>query len=168
MSDCKPCSTPIDTQAKLSEDDRPPVADATSYQSLTGALQYLTFSRPDIAYAVQQVFLHMHTLREPHLTFLKQIMRYLRDSLDYGLLLRLSPTSKLVVYTDGDWAGCLDTRRSTSGYVVFLGANLVSWATKWQPVVSRSSAEVEYRAVDNGVVEASWLRQLLHELHSPL
>jgi hypothetical protein len=82
MSDCKPCSTPVDTQAKLLEDDRPPVADATSYRSLTGALQYLTFSRLDIAYAIQQVCLHMHTPREPHLTALKRILRYLRGSLD--------------------------------------------------------------------------------------
>jgi hypothetical protein len=103
MSDCKPCSTPVDTQTKLSEDDGPPVADTTSYRSLTGALQYLTFSRPDIAYAVQQVCLHMHTPREPHLTALKRILRYLRGSLDYGLLLRPSPTSELVVYTDADW-----------------------------------------------------------------
>jgi hypothetical protein len=168
MYDCKPCSTPVDTQAKLSEDDGPPVADATSYRSLTSALQYLTFSRPDIAYAVQKVCLHMHTPREPHLTALKRILRYLRSSLDYGLLLRPSPTSELVVYTDADWAGCPDTRRSTSGYAVFLGANLVSRATKRQPVVSRSSAEAEYRAVANGVAEASWLCQLLHELHSPL
>jgi hypothetical protein len=158
MSDCKPCSMPADTQAKLSEDDGPPVADATSYQSLTGTLQYLTFSRPDIAYTVQQVCLHMHTPREPHLTALKRILRYLRGSLDYGLLLRPSPTSELVVYTDADWAGCPDTRRSTSSYAVFLGANLVSWATKRQPIVSRSSAEAEYRAVANGVAEASWLR----------
>jgi hypothetical protein len=168
MSDCKPCSTPVDTQAELSEDDEPPVADATSYRSLTGMLQYLTFSRPDIAYAVQQVCLHMHTPRKPHLTALKRILRYLRGSLDYGLLLRPFPTSELVVYTDADWAGCPDTHRSTSGYAVFLGANLVSWAAKRQPVVSRSSAESEYRVVANGVAEASWLRQLLHELHSPL
>jgi hypothetical protein len=168
MSDCKPCSTLVDTQAKLSEDDGPPIADATSYRSLTGALQYLTFSRPDIAYAVQQVCLHMHTPREPHLTALKRILRYLCGSLDYGLLLRPSPASELVVYTDADWAGCPDTRRSTSGYAVFLGANLVSWAAKRQPVVSRSSVEAEYRAVANGVAEASWPRQLLHELHSPL
>jgi hypothetical protein len=144
MSDCRPCSTPVDTQAKLSEDDGPPVADATSYRSLTGVLQYLTFSRPDIAYVVQQVCLHMHTPREPHLTALKRILRYLRGSLDYDLLLRPSPTSELVVYTDADWAGCPDTRRSTSGCAVFLGANLVSWADKRQPVVSRSSAEAEY------------------------
>jgi hypothetical protein len=168
MSDCKACSTPIDTQAKLSEDDEPLVANTTSYRSLTDALQYLTFSRPDIAYAVQQVCLHMHAPREPHLTALKRILRYLRDSLDYGLLLRPSPTSELVVYTDADWAGCPDTRRSTSGYAVFLGANLVSWAAKRQPVISRSSAEVEYRAVANDMAKASWLRHLLHELHSPL
>jgi hypothetical protein len=87
MFDCKPCPTPMDTQAKLSEDDGSPVANTTSYRSLTGALQYLTFSRSDIAYVVQQVCLHMHTPREPHLTALKRILRYLRGSLDYGLLL---------------------------------------------------------------------------------
>jgi hypothetical protein len=106
----------------------------------------------------------MHTPREPHL---KRILRYLRGSLDYSLLLRPSPTSELVVYIDVDWAGCPDTRRSTSGYAVFLGANLISWATKRQPVVPRSSAEAEYRAVANGVAESSWLRQLLHKLYSP-
>jgi hypothetical protein len=168
MSDCKPCSTPVDTQAKLCEDDGPPVADATSYRSLTSALQYLTFSRPDIAYAVQQVCLHMHTAREPHFTALKWILRYLRGSLDYSLLLRPSSTSELVVYTNANWARCPDTRRSTSSYAVFLGANLVSWDAKRQPVVSRSSAEAEYHAVANGVAEASWLCQLLHELHNPL
>jgi hypothetical protein len=168
MSDCKPCSTPIDTQAKLSEDDGPPIADVTAYRSLTGALQYLTFSRPDIAYAVQQVCLHMHTPRKPHLTALKRILRYLRGTLDYSMLLRSSPTLELVVYADADWAGCPETRRSTSGYAVFLGANLVFWTAKRQPVVSRSSAEAEYRTVAKGVAEASWMRQLLHELHSPL
>jgi hypothetical protein len=116
----------------------------------------------------QLVCLHMHTPREPHLTALKRILRYLHGSLDYGLLLRSSPMSELVVYTDADWVGCPDTRRSTSGYVVFLGANLVSWAAKRKPVVSRSSAEAEYRAVANGVADASWMRQLLHELHNPL
>jgi hypothetical protein len=80
---------------KLSEDDGPPVADATFYRSLTNALQYLTFSRSDIAYDVQQVCLHMHTLREPHLTALKRILRYLRGSLDCGLVLRPSPMSEL-------------------------------------------------------------------------
>ncbi|WVZ86358.1 LOW QUALITY PROTEIN: hypothetical protein U9M48_033154 [Paspalum notatum var. saurae] len=160
MTDCNPCSTPIDTQAKLSEDAGPPVADPTAYRSLAGALQYLTFTRPDITYAVQQVCLYMHDPREPHLTALKRLLRYLWGTVDYGLLLHRSSSTEFVVYTDADWAGCPDTRRSTSG--------LVSWSSKHQPVVSRSSAEAEYRAVANGVAEASWLRQLLAEFHSPL
>jgi hypothetical protein len=114
------------------------------------------------------VCLHTHTPREPHLTALKRIMRYLCGSLDYSLLLQPSLTSELVVYTDADWIGCPDTRRSTSGYDVFLGTNLISWATKRHPIISRSSVEAEYRVIANGVAETSWLCQLLQELHSPL
>jgi len=168
MMDCKPCSTPVDTHAKVSATEGAPVTDPTHYRSLTGALQYLTFTRPDIAYAVQQVCLHMHDPREPHLSAVKRILRYLQGTLSHGLHLQPSTPSELVVYTDADWAGCPDTRRSTSGYAVFLGANLVSWSSKRQNTVSRSSAEAEYRAVANGVAETCWLHQLLQELHAPL
>jgi hypothetical protein len=108
----------------------------------------------------------MHDPREPHLTDMKCILRYLQGTLDYSLLLRRSSSSDLVVYTDVDWVSCPDTRRSMSGYAVFLGDNLVSWSAKRQTIVSRSSAEAEYRAIANGVVEATWLRQLLHELQT--
>jgi hypothetical protein len=164
MIDCRPCSTPVDTQAKLSEAQGEPVEDPTGYRSLAGALQYLTFiTRPDISYAVQQVCLHMHDPREPHLVALKHLLHYLRGTVDYGLLLHRSTSSELIVYTDADWAGCPDTRRSTFGYTAFLGGNLVSWSSKRQPVVFRSSVEAEYRAVANDVAEAAWLRQLLAE-----
>jgi hypothetical protein len=112
------------------------------------------------------LILHMHDPREPHFTALKCILLYLQGTSDNSLLLQRS-CGHLTVYTDADWAGSPDTRRSTSGYAVFIGDNLVSWSSKRQNVVSRSSAEAEYRAVANGVVEAYWLRQLLHELHSP-
>jgi len=124
MSDCKPCSTPVDTHAKLSAMNGDLLSDATHYRSLTGALQYLTFTRPDISYAVQQVCLHMHAPRDSHLSVVKRIVRYLRGTSHHGLLLRSSSPSELVVYTDADWAGCPDTRKSTSGYAVFLGGNL--------------------------------------------
>ena len=167
MTDCKPCNTPVDTQAKLSSDGEP-IKDPTLYRSLVGALQYLTFTRPDITYAVQQVCLHMHDPREPHLTAVKRILRYLHGTVDLELSLSCTSPVALTVYTDVDWAGCPDTRRSTSGYAVFLGDNLISWNSKRQQTVSRSSAEAEYRAVANGVAEASWLRQLLQELHQPV
>jgi hypothetical protein len=92
----------------------------------------------------------MHDPREPHLAALKRIIRYIRGTLQFGLLLRPSSCSDLVVYTDADWAGCPDTCKSTLGYAVFLGDNLISWSSKRQTTVSRSSAEAEYRAVANG------------------
>ena len=160
MTDCMPCSTSVNTQAKLSADMGDPVADPTAYRRLAGALQYLTFTRPDLTYTVQQVCIHMHDPRESHLAALKRLLRYVRGTVDFGLVLHWSPSAELIVYTNADWAGCPDTRRSTSGYAVFLGGNLASWSSKRQLVVSRSSAEAEYRAVANGVAEASWLRQL--------
>ncbi|GJZ28539.1 ribonuclease H-like domain-containing protein [Tanacetum coccineum] len=136
--------------------------------SLAGALQYLTFTRPDISYAVQHVCLFMHNPQEPHLSALKRILRYVRGTLSYGLQLYSSTTSSLMAYSDADWAGCPTTHRSTSGYCVFLGKNLLSWSLKLQFTLSRSSAEAEYRGVANAVAETCWLRNLLRELHTPL
>jgi hypothetical protein len=167
VADYKPCTTPVDLQAKLTGDSRPPVEDISQFCSIAGALRYLTFTRPDIAYVVQQICLYMHDPREPHLMAMKRILRYLRGTPDFGLLLRRSSASNLVTYTDADWVGCPDTRCSTSGYAVFLRDNLVSWSAKQQTVVSRSSAEAEYRAVANGVAESTWIHQLLHELQAP-
>ncbi|GJX15167.1 ribonuclease H-like domain-containing protein [Tanacetum coccineum] len=110
----------------------------------------------------------MHDPREPHFSALKQILRYVHGTLDYGLQLFSSSTTDLVAYSDADWASCPTTRRSTSGQCVFLGNNLLSWSSKRQPMLSRSSAEAEYRGVANVVAETCWLRNLLRELHTPL
>ncbi|GJT32860.1 ribonuclease H-like domain-containing protein [Tanacetum coccineum] len=99
---------------------------------------------------------------------LKRILRNVQGTMDFGLQLYASATTSLVGYTDADWAGCPSTRRSTSGYCVFLGDNLLSWSAKRQHTLSRSSAEAEYRGVANVVAETAWLRNLLRELHSPL
>ncbi|GJV47025.1 ribonuclease H-like domain-containing protein [Tanacetum coccineum] len=106
---CNPSRTPIDTEFKLGSDGDP-VSDSTLYRSLAGSLQYLTFTRPDISYAVQQVCLYMHDPREPHFSALKRILRYVRGTLYYGLQLFSSSTTDLVAYSDADWAGCPTTR----------------------------------------------------------
>lgn len=168
MTACKPCTTPVDLSAKLSASDGALFHDPTLYRSLAGALQYLTFTRPDISYAVQQVCLFMHEPRDPHFAFMKRIIRYLQGTIDYGIRIIKSGVHSLVAYSDADWGGCPDSRRSTSGYCVFLGNNLLSWSSKRQPTISRSSAEAEYRAVANAVAEATWIRNLLLELHVPL
>ncbi|GJW54145.1 ribonuclease H-like domain-containing protein [Tanacetum coccineum] len=167
MLNCNPSQTPVDTESKLGVGGDP-VSDPTLYQSLAGSLHYLTFTRPNISYVVQQVFLHMHDPREPHLYSLKRILRYVQGTLNYGLQLFSSSITDLVAYSDADWAGCPTTRRSTFGYCVFLGNNLLSWSSKRQPMLSRSSAEAKYRGVANVVAETCWLRNLLHELHTPL
>ncbi|GJR47740.1 ribonuclease H-like domain-containing protein [Tanacetum coccineum] len=117
---------------------------------------------------VQQIYLYMHYSREPHFAALKRILRYVRGTMDFGLKLYVSATTSLVGYTDADWAGCPSTRRSTSGYCVFLRDNILSWYDKRQHTISRSSAEAEYRGVANVVAQIAWIRNLLHELHSPL
>jgi hypothetical protein len=168
MAECHSASTPVDTRAKLSASDGAPVADPSEYQSLAGALQYLTITHPDLAYGVHQACLYMHDPREPHFSLIKRLLRYVKGTLDFGLHLSASSASSLTAYSNTDWAGCPDTRRSTSGFCVYLGDNLVSWSSKRQTTVSRSNVEAEYRDVAHAVAECCWIRQLLQELHQPI
>lgn len=169
MLNCNSSTTPVDTKAKLSATNGKLLSStqATEFRSIAGALQYLTLTRPDISYAVQQICLFMHSPREPHLSLLKRVLRYVKGTSHYGLHLQRSKSTCITAYSDADWAGCPDTRRSTSGYCVFVGDNLVAWSSKRQSTVSRSSAEAEYRGVANAVAETCWLRQLLMELRRP-
>lgn len=160
MLNCNPISTPVDTSSKLSSQCGALVLDPTLYRSLAGALQYLTLTRSDISYAVQQLCLFMHDPRDSHWQLLKRVLRYVKGTSHYGVQFYKNSSLDLVAYSDADWAGCPDTHKSTSGFCVFLGANLISWSSKRQNTVSRSSAEAEYRAVANCVAESCWLRQL--------
>ncbi|GKC76223.1 ribonuclease H-like domain-containing protein [Tanacetum coccineum] len=101
MINCNPSRSRVDMESKL-RDDGDPVSDPTLYQNLAGSLQYLTFTRPDISYAVQQICLYMHDPREPHFLALKRILRCVRGTLDYGLQLFSSSTTSLVAYLDAD------------------------------------------------------------------
>nr|GEX15644.1 ribonuclease H-like domain-containing protein [Tanacetum cinerariifolium] len=112
-----------------------------------------------------------YSLNLPHtlnLIKLNNMLVIVIGTLDYGLQLFSSTTDSLIAYSGVDWAGCPTTRRSTSEYCVFLGNNLLSWSSKRQPTLFRSSAEAEYRGVANAVAETRWIRNLLRELHTLL
>jgi hypothetical protein len=130
MLNCSHAATPVDTNAKLSATAGSPATDVSHYRSIVGGLQYLTLTRPKLQYAVQEVCLYMHAPRDAHWTAVKQILWYIRGSMDLGLMISASPSVDIVAYSDADWAGCPDTRRSTSGYCVYLGSSLFSWSSK--------------------------------------
>lgn len=110
----------------------------------------------------------MHDHREQHMNALRRIIRYIKGTSSHGLQIFKSKLNTLTAYSDADWAGCPDTRRSTSGYAIYLGDNLISWSSKRQQTVSRSSTKAEYKGTANAVAETCFLRNLLLKLHLPI
>ena len=169
MTECKPCSTPLAAAVKLSADEGDLLVNATEYRHLVGSLQYLTLTRPDISFAVSTVAQFLSAPRQPHLVAVKRILRYLKGSIDHGILIRASPTPLTIrAFSDADWAGCPTSRRSTTGYLIFLGSTLISWCSKKQPTIARSSTESEYRSLAHACAETVWVSFLLHELGCPV
>ncbi|KAJ0581064.1 putative RNA-directed DNA polymerase [Helianthus annuus] len=180
LSDCKPVNSPMSTSQILMPNDSPLLSDPTKYRQIVGALQYATLSRPDIAFSVNKVCQFMHAPTENHWTAVKRILRYLKGTTDLGLRIRhnsgsllhaftdadwnSSISSSVQAYSDSDWAGCPIDRRSTGGFAVYLGSNLISWTARKQRTVSRSSTESEYKALADTVAELIWLKALLQEL----
>lgn len=163
MLNCKIASTPIEQNHHVRADSGEPV-DKHRYQRLVGRLIYLSHTRPDIAYAVSVVSRYMHDPRTCHMDAVIRILRYLKGCPGKGILFSNHANLKIEGFTDADWAGNLDDRKSTSGYCVFVGNNLVSWRSKKQSVVARSTAEAEFRSMASGLCEMMWLRILLSEL----
>ncbi|XP_071677013.1 uncharacterized mitochondrial protein AtMg00810-like [Lolium perenne] len=145
MENCKPTSTPLVPSEKLSRDGGTLLHtdDAFRYRSVVGGLQYLTLTRPDISFAVNKVCQYLSQPTEVHWEAVKRILRYVKGTLDTGLCFRKSRSTGISIFTDADWAGCVDDRRSTGGFAIFVGPNLISWSSKKQPTVSRSSTKAE-------------------------
>lgn len=138
--------------------------DPTLYRSTIGSLLYLLFTRPEISFTVNRLAQYMHRPTNEHWQEVKRVLRYLQGTTEYGLLLRPSTVCEINAYSDSDWAGSIEDRKSTTGFAIYLGRNLVSWASKKQRSVSRSSTEAEYRAIANTTSEVLWIRNLLQEL----
>ncbi|XP_071718821.1 uncharacterized mitochondrial protein AtMg00810-like [Rutidosis leptorrhynchoides] len=164
LLDIKPVATPLSTSADFTSQGVP-FNDPSLYRSLVGALQYLTITRPDLSYVVNQVSQFLHAPRKDHFQAIKRIVHYVKGTLSYGLSCLHAPAPTILGYSDIDWAHCIEMRRSAYGYSIFLGGNLVSWSAKKQPKVSRSSCESEYRALANTSSEIVWITHLLRELH---
>jgi hypothetical protein len=164
MLDCKPADTPIAQNHKLGEYPSKMPADKGRYQRLVGKLIYLSHTRPDIAYAVSVVSQFMHQPSKDHMEAVIRILRYLKSSPGKGLMFSKNNHLRVNGYTDADWAGNTTDRRSTSGYFMFVGGNLVTWRSKKQKVVALSSAEAEFRGMAKGLCELLWIKRLLTEI----
>lgn len=131
MSLCKSCPTLVDIRQKMSTKYNTPYEDQSLYWSLVRALYYLTFIWLELSYAIHKILPFMHNLMDDHMHALRSIMRYIKGLYQYELQLYLSYIISLIAYTYADWCVFSNTRRSTSGYYVFLNDNLVSWYSKF-------------------------------------
>ncbi|KAG7588381.1 Integrase catalytic core [Arabidopsis suecica] len=165
---CKPSSIPMEPSLKLvSDGDEPPMADPASYRRLVGKMMYLTITRPDITYAVNKLCQFTSAPKESHMKAAQKVLHYVKGTIGDGLFYSADCDLVLQAFTDADWASCLDSRRSTSGFCMFLGKSLISWKSKKQQTASHSSAESEYRAMECAVREVAWLVNLLREFGAP-
>lgn len=164
MLECKPADTPIIQNHKLGGYPDQVPTDKGRYQRLVGKLIYLSHTRPDIAYDVSVVSQFMHNPSEDHMDAVTRILRYLKSSPGKGLMFSKNNHLKVDGYTYADWAGSISKRKSTSGYFMFVGGNLVTWRSKKQKVVALSSAEAEFRGMAKGLCVLLWIKRLLAQV----
>lgn len=167
LENSKPLSLPLDSTVKLSPDEGLLLEDLSIYRKFVGKLLYLTVSRPDISFVVHHLSQFLQSPREPHLHAVQRVLRYLKATPFQGLYYDAKSSLQLEAYCDSDWGSCHHSSRSVSGVCLLLGTSLISWTSKKQPVVSRSTAEAELRALADTACDLSWFHLLLSELQIP-
>ena len=164
LTGCNPSATPMEPRLKLSKVSAAPTIDSTMYRSVVGSLRYLVNTRPDLAYSVGYISRFMENPTTEHLAAMKRLLRYVAGTLHYGCLYKKKEHAELTGYSDSDLAGDIDTRKSTSGVLFFLGSNIITWQSQKQKIVALSSCEAEYIAATTGACQGLWLARLLAEL----
>jgi hypothetical protein len=164
MEDSKLVGTPMVTGCKLSKDDDSPDVDQSSYREMIGSLLYITTSHPDIMHVVGMVGRYQSAPKQSHLLAVKRIFRYLKETMNYGLWYPKNQNFQLLVYSDVDWANCMDERKSTSGGAFFLGDSLVAWLSKKQGSISLSTTKAKYIVVSTYCTHVLWMIQTLADL----
>ena len=163
MQNAKEVTTPLSTSESLKLCDGSPTIDSTQYRQVLGSLQYLALTRPDISFAVNKFSQYTHQPSAMHWSAVKRILRYLKGTLNHGLFRCKTTQLHLHAFADADWAENFDDRTSTSGYVIFLGSNPISWSSKKQKTIARSTTEIEYRVIVTVVAKLNWVINLLKE-----
>lgn len=165
LMECKPVTTPLPKVVKFSKTEGEFLEDPQPYRRLVGWLLYLGFTRPNISHATQQLSQYVQSPCTSHWEGAMYVLRYLKNTSSMGLFFPSNNTMDIIAFCDFDWGACLDTRRSLTGYCIFLGKALISWKTKKQATVSRSTAEEEYRAMVSTVCELQWVSYILKDFH---
>ncbi|XP_065859997.1 uncharacterized mitochondrial protein AtMg00810-like [Euphorbia lathyris] len=160
---CKPASSPALPNHKPSP-NASPLSNITSYRQLIGKLLYITHTRPELSYIVNTLSQHLNQPTTDDLARAHRILRYLKGTIGLGLFFPAENNLQLQAFSDSDWASCPESRRSITGYIVFLGNAIISWRSKKQSTVSRSSSEAEYRALASTSCELHWLTNLLKDI----
>ncbi|XP_019168541.1 PREDICTED: uncharacterized protein LOC109164467 [Ipomoea nil] len=161
---CKPVRTPMTPGVLLTHTDGIPLSDPSSYRRLIGRLLYLTATRLDITFVVHHLSQFVSTPTDKHMIAAHRILRYIKGSPGQGVFYPTNNKLKLQAFSDSDWASCSETRRSVTGFCAFLGTSLISWCSKKQATVSKSSSEAEYRALAMTTCELQWLNSLLQDM----
>ncbi|XP_020238332.1 uncharacterized protein LOC109817487 [Cajanus cajan] len=159
----------MDYSTHLQATSNTPLSDvsASSYRRLVGRLIYLTNTRPDITHVVQQLSQFMAHPMTAHSQAAFRVLRYLKSSPGSGIFLLTHGDLRLKAFSDLDWAGCRDSRCSITGFSIFLGNSLISWRSKKQTTVSRSSSKAEYCALVSTTCELQRLTYILKDTHVP-
>ncbi|KAI9173958.1 hypothetical protein LWI28_009353 [Acer negundo] len=166
MEKCNHVTTPVETELELRKNERGDI-DPTYFKSLVGSLRYLTCTRPDIFYGVGLVSRYMETPDQSHLNSAKRILRYIKGTINDGILYTKCEDCRLIGYLDSDWGRDLDERKSTTGFTYFMGDTAFTWSSKKQAIVTLSSCEAEYVAACSVVCHGIWIRNVLQYLGFP-